>query len=95
MDSKQLAEAPWVDVVERERRSERKLISSKETLYGQRKVTREIFETTDEPYVILSCGHEVRGADFDARGKDRARVKCWRCADQSIGCFSGNTTGSV
>lgn len=67
------------DVVGRELRSQTREIHRKVTRYGQRKVTHVTTEITEQPYVILSCGHAVRGADFDSRGKNRKRVVCYTC----------------
>lgn len=69
----------WVAVVGREVRTKTREIERRVSLYGQKKVTRIVSETTEEPYVILSCGHEVRGVIFDSAGKTRQRVRCWTC----------------
>jgi hypothetical protein len=72
-----------VDVIGRERRTTTREVARKVSQYGQRTVTRVTTEITDEPYVILSCGHEQRGADFDARGRLRRRVQCWACSEEA------------
>lgn len=77
---------PRVEVVGREIRVEERVIETKVTNYGQRKVTRVVTETTEQPYVLLSCGHAVRGADFDWQGKNRKHVDCYQCARKEAEC---------
>lgn len=73
------AQHHWVQVLGREIRSSHRVISEKTVMHGRRKVTRMVTETTEEPYVLLSCGHQERAVNFDCRGKDRKRVDCFEC----------------
>lgn len=74
-----MGQAVWVEVLGRETKTHVREIDRKVTKTGQKTVTRVTTETEEQPWVLLSCGHEVRGPDFDAKGKDRKRVRCWEC----------------
>ena len=69
----------WVQVLRREMVTTESVVSEKTVNYGQRQETTRVVKINTEPYVIFSCGHRRRGADFDSRGKDRKRVQCWEC----------------
>lgn len=62
-------------------RTSQRVASEKTVMYGRRKVTRIVTEVTEEPYVLLSCGHEERAVNFDHMHRNRKtkRVNCYQC----------------
>lgn len=69
----------WVEVLGRTITSSAREIRRKIVSRGQVKITTKVIEEREEPYVILSCGHSVRGVNFDCVGKERRRIRCWAC----------------